>query len=452
MAELPVTCQDSSTAHRSAQNDSVIMIRGILIFANETADWKVAGLRQLDRLLLAIDHSARETHTAIRVYIHSSTNEESIPAIKPAVKLNSAQLHTTLEEFNAKAGLIAAISTRLVPARDFFSALVSNLIPRASMPGLIVTLDAMTAGSIDKVEHQLWEIEEKIDKANRKNGEELTWGFLRERSDIVPAEKRLLRESSKSQDGFIARALNRPLSRMVSRWLLRFPLSPNRWTILFGLIGLVAMTFLIRGDYFGFAIGAILFQLYSALDGCDGEIARVRYLESESGRKLDQIFDRVAGLLFVICLGIGLSRQSAISEGMRGFYILEAVISAILIGIVESFLTRTPLDEDLAANRASPDIYSHYATRNRESFNEGDQLKLWMIKHSGLLHISAGITSFVSDLTKRDVFNFVFMSIIVCGRPSWVLHIIAACACTIMIFALKNLLTAPLGANHARLP
>jgi len=55
-------------------------------------------------------------------------------------------------------------------------------------------------------------------------------------------------------------------------------------------------------------------------------------------------------------------------------------------------------------------------------------------------------------LTKRDVFNFVFMSIIVCGRPSWVLHIIAACACTIMIFALKNLLTAPLGANHARLP
>ena len=90
MAELPVTCQDSSTAHRFAQNDSVIMIRGILIFANETADWKVAGLRQLDRLLLAIDHSARETHTAIRVYIHSSTNEESIPAIKPAVKLNSA--------------------------------------------------------------------------------------------------------------------------------------------------------------------------------------------------------------------------------------------------------------------------------------------------------------------------------------------------------------------------
>ena len=427
-------------------------IRGILIFADETADWKVAGLRQLDRLLLAIDRSARETQTTIHVHIHWLPHEISLPATAPEVKLKSAQLKTTLEEFNAQEELGAAISTRLVPTRKFFSAFVSNAVPRASLPALIVSPDAITPGSIDAVVRQLREIEDKVDNGNRDKDDERNWDLLRERSDIIPAEKRLLRETSKSQDGFIARALNRPLSRMVSRWLLHFPLLPNHLTVLFGVIGLLAMMFLVRGDYFGFAIGAVLFQLYSALDGCDGEIARVKYLESESGRKLDQMFDRFAGLLFVICLGIGLSRQAAISDAMRGFYMLEAVISAILIGVFESFLTRTPLDEDLAANRAGHDIYSHYATRHRENFNEGDQLKLWMIKHSGLVRIGTGITSFVSHLTKRDVFNFVFMLIIVCGRPSWVLHIIAACACTIMLLAIKNLLTTPLGANHARLP
>jgi CDP-alcohol phosphatidyltransferase len=426
-------------------------IHRILIFADETADWKVAGLRQLDRLLLAIDRSARETQTAVHISIHSLADQVSIPTPGPEVKLKSAQLKT-LEEFKAQQDLVAAISTRLVPTRNFFSALANSVVSRASTPALIMNANAITTESIDEVEHQLREIEDKIDNANRENGADRNWGFLRERSDIVPAEKRLLREMSKLQDGFIARALNRPLSRMVSRWLLQFPLLPNHWTVLLGVIGLVALMFLIRGDYLGFAIGAVLFQLYSALDGCDGEIARVRYLESESGRKLDQLFDRFAGLLFVICLGIGLSRQAAISDAMRGFYVLEAVISVILIGVFESFLTRIPLDEGLAANRAGHDIYSHYATRHRETFNEGDQLKLWMIKHSGLVRIGTGITSFVSALTKRDVFNFVFMLIIVCGRPSWVLHIIAACACAIMILAIKNLLTTPLGANHARLP
>ena len=417
-------------------------IRGILVLADETANCKVAGLRQLNRLLLALDRFARETQTGIHVCIQSLGNQESIPAIK----LSSANLHATLGELNSQPGLVAVISTRIVPARSFFQALINNADPIVNMPAIVVSSDQITPGSIESIECQLRQIEDTMDSGNRKRN----FCFVRGRSDVVRAEKALLRETSKSQDGFIARALNRPLSRTVSRWLLHFPLSPNHWTVLFGVIGLVAMIFLTRGDYLGFAVGALLFQLYSALDGCDGEIARVRYLESESGRKLDQMFDRVAGLLFVICLGVGLSRQSAISEALREFYILEAVVSAISIGVFESFLTRTPLAEDLAADQDSPDIYSHYATKHRHHFNEGDQLKLWMIKHSGLVRIGAGVTSFVSDLTKRDVFNFVFMLIIVCGRPSWVLHIIAACACTIMVLALKNLLTAPLGANHAR--
>jgi CDP-alcohol phosphatidyltransferase len=422
------------------------MIGGILIFADETADWKVAGLRQLDRILLAIEAEARQTQMTMPVYVHSSGRGEVDFALSPQVELQSVLLNTTLAEFSAHSRPIAVISTRLVPARNFFPALAEK--KAANLPALVVPADLVVSGSIAEVERELRTIEDKI-----QNGGTEPWPgcLLRERSDIAAAEKRLLRGVSKSQDGFIARALNRPFSRALSRWLLHFPLSPSHWTVLFGVIGLVALAFLVRGDYFGFVAGAILFQLYSALDGCDGEIARVTYRESQSGRKLDQMFDRAAGLFFIICLGIGLSRQPGISDAMREFFLAEAIISAILIGCYESVLTRTPLDEDLAARTVNPDRYSHYAASRRQSFNEGDQLKLWMIKHSGLIRMGTGITSLVADLTKRDVFNFFFMLVIICGRPNWVLHIIAVCACVITFLALKSLLLPSLGAKQARL-
>src|ERR1700758_2132581 len=91
----------------------------------------------------------------------------------------------------------------------------------------------------------------------------------------------------KSQDGIVSRYLNRPISRRITRLLLRFPITPNFWTMSIFPLLIVASLFLLRGDYAGFVIGCATFQIYSILDGCDGEIARAKNLVSRFGEKLD---------------------------------------------------------------------------------------------------------------------------------------------------------------------
>src|SRR5438094_3987201 len=111
---------------------------------------------------------------------------------------------------------------------------------------------------------------------------------------------------SKPQDGFISRFLNRPISRRITRFLLKFPIHPNAWTISIFVLPLIACVFLVRGNYISIVIGAAIFQAFSILDGCDGEIARARNLESKFGERLDYFCDFMASLLYVLAIGLGL--------------------------------------------------------------------------------------------------------------------------------------------------
>src|SRR5882757_10399368 len=83
---------------------------------------------------------------------------------------------------------------------------------------------------------------------------------------------------SKPQDGFVSRFLNRPISRRITSVLLKFPIHPSTWTISICVLPLIASVFLVRGDYVSIVIGAAIFQVFSILDGCDGEIARAKNL------------------------------------------------------------------------------------------------------------------------------------------------------------------------------
>ena len=125
-------------------------------------------------------------------------------------------------------------------------------------------------------------------------------------------------------------------------------------------------------------------------------------------------------------------------------------MAALLIGVSETWLSRKSLDE-VAADKAGEDHLSPvYLKAHRSTFNPGDQLKLWIIKNSGLLFLGDGLTSLFGQLTKRDVFNFGFMLLALCGRPSWILHILALCACAIVVVAVKDLLSPAPDPRHVR--
>jgi len=81
----------------------------------------------------------------------------------------------------------------------------------------------------------------------------------------------------------------------------------------------------------GYALaGAVMIQISSIVDGCDGEVARLKYMESRFGDFLDAVLDRYAdgfillGILSYLLTEIG-------SQSILGIYWSPAVISVIVI-------------------------------------------------------------------------------------------------------------------------
>jgi phosphatidylglycerophosphate synthase len=129
--------------------------------------------------------------------------------------------------------------------------------------------------------------------------------------EVWRAEALLFRSLLKPSDGLISRYLNRPLSLRVSRLLLKTSLTPNHITLLAALIGAVGIGFAWSGGYPGLLIGAVLYQTQSVLDGCDGEIARLKHLKSRFGEWLDQIFDDLINIGFLVAVGHSLARAGS---------------------------------------------------------------------------------------------------------------------------------------------
>jgi hypothetical protein len=201
---------------------------------------------------------------------------------------------------------------------------------------------------------------------------------------------------SKPQDGFVSRFLNRPISRIVTHFLLKFPIHPTTWTVSILILPLFACLFLARGDYASIVIGAAIFQVYSILDGCDGEIARAKNLESRLGERLDSLCDFIASLLFVIGLGFGLHRFR------------EGIVCAALIAANELLLQVGRHETPIGAAELDESFYQRHHG---------------MIEHSGLLNFGEQFVWWIFQLTKRDVAVLAFLLLAIIGSADWILHL-----------------------------
>ena len=216
---------------------------------------------------------------------------------------------------------------------------------------------------------------------------------------------------SKPQDGFISQFLNRPISRRITHLLLKFPIHPNAWTIAIFALPLIACIFFIRGNYLSVVIGAAIFQVFSILDGCDGEIARAKNLESKFGERLDYFCDFIASLLYVLAIGLGLHRSG------------EGIVCAALITANECFLRAGRSQSSIA----SSDLHESFYARHHV-----------MIGHSGLLNLGERFVWWLFQLTKRDMAVVVFLVLALVGLANWILHlwiIVAGASLVLSAFA-----------------
>ena len=121
------------------------------------------------------------------------------------------------------------------------------------------------------------------------------WIDIDDEKAYLKAEKTLLDSlQGKSNDGPVSRWLNRPISIRLSRVLVNFNITPNQISFFSFVLSVIAAGLFALGNYWFLALGGIIAQFASIIDGSDGEVARLKYLSSDYGGWFDAVLDRYA--------------------------------------------------------------------------------------------------------------------------------------------------------------
>jgi phosphatidylglycerophosphate synthase len=169
------------------------------------------------------------------------------------------------------------------------------------------------------------------------------WQRVNTPEDRQAAERKLDRWLVKSTDGIYAR-LNRRISIPISRQLIKLPITANMVSIFTLGVGMASAAFFAYGGYWSTLLGALLCLFASILDGCDGEVARLKLQESDFGCWLETICDYAFYLFLLVGMTIGRWRSS----GTRMYLVYGGLL---LFGALASFLATGWERRRLAAGR-----------------------------------------------------------------------------------------------------
>jgi phosphatidylglycerophosphate synthase len=172
-----------------------------------------------------------------------------------------------------------------------------------------------------------WPPDESV---SRIEAPDSAWLPVRDVAEARAAERRLLAALGKASDGFLSR-FDRRFSTALSRRLIATPVTPNQITWVSIAVGLLGAFAIASADYGICLLGTGLVWLSAILDGCDGEVARLKLLSSPGGAKLDLFGDHVVN--FAVLAGIALHVHRVRPEGFGTAAILLA------FGVLMSALT-----------------------------------------------------------------------------------------------------------------
>jgi phosphatidylglycerophosphate synthase len=156
------------------------------------------------------------------------------------------------------------------------------------------------------------------------------WQQVLTSQDLLLAEQKLDRWLVKPTDGIFAR-MNRRVSIPISRQIIRFPITPNMVSLITLGVSFTAGVFFAFGGYRNMLLGAIFSLFASILDGCDGEVARLKLQESAFGCWLETICDYLYYLFIFAGMTIGLLRSTG-----NETYLAWGVL--LVVGALTSFL------------------------------------------------------------------------------------------------------------------
>lgn len=207
----------------------------------------------------------------------------------------------------------------------------------------------------------------------------------------------IIKATGKPSDGLVSRYLNRPISRSISKLLLKIPgVTPLHATGLAAFTAVLMAVCLLFGGEYGLIAGALLFHAASVIDGVDGEIARATKRSSEFGAKLDTIIDGITNLSFLCLASLNLWWQGEVEAASYGAIGLALLATGLTALGLRSIAMGGPFTFDAVKN----------------DFNARP----------------SKITSALAAISSRDVYAAVFALAFALGFAEWMLLIFACAA------------------------
>ena len=217
------------------------------------------------------------------------------------------------------------------------------------------------------------------------------WIDVDDESGLQKAKQSLIQQLTKPTDGLISRNVNRRLSTKISAYLAQYDVSPNLITLASFILAVLSGIFFFFGGYQNILFGGILAQLTSVLDGCDGEIARLKFRGSDFGKWLDRVLDRYADGFIIL----GMTHALWLSTKNEYVWII-------------GFLTLT----GTYLNSYTAGIYDDLINKKliKNTFRVGRDLRLFIIFIGSLFNQVLPILIILSLLTHTESIRRLFIS------------------------------------------
>ncbi|ODS31591.1 MAG: Bifunctional IPC transferase and DIPP synthase [Candidatus Scalindua rubra] len=210
---------------------------------------------------------------------------------------------------------------------------------------------------------------------------------------LKECERKLYNSLGASVDGpIVDKYINRKISRLITEQLVKTPITPNQTTFLSLMIGIVSAWFFWQGGYWNYLAGGLVFQLSFIFDQCDGEIARLKFMESKIGGWFDAFCDSI--IRTFIILGM---TGSLYAESNQSLVLILGIISSIgifvstMAGSYETFKKEESIDY---TNKESTDA----------SIEKGNKL-----------------SAFIDKFNNTDSFSIIIFICILSGQLVWFL-------------------------------
>ncbi|MBA3640822.1 MAG: flippase-like domain-containing protein [Acidobacteriota bacterium] len=184
----------------------------------------------------------------------------------------------------------------------------------------------LTAGDAADIDALADALRTRIATAARPSGDDVSFGRARlairavEPSDLPHAEFILRRSSYKDTDAKVAR-FNRRISVPISVALIRTPLTANQLSVMLVAVGFYSGWLFSIGSYWPGVLAGFLSLAASVLDGCDGEIARLKYQESALGCWIETFGD----YSYYVAIFVGITVGAVHQTGFEIFYWIGAL-------------------------------------------------------------------------------------------------------------------------------